>query len=152
MNPTDKLNISLNAGVNFYTANYSVQSAANTKYTTQQYGTDISWQLPKKLYLATDFNYYISTQYSDGYNANVPLWNASVSKQVLKFNRGEIKISANDILDQNTGVSRSTTQNYIEDKRTNSLRRFFLLSFTFSLSKTGLNNAGKGGGMRIIMK
>ena len=152
MNPTDKLNISLNAGVNFYTANYSVQSAANTKYTTQEYGTDISWQLPKKLYLATDFNYYISTQYSDGYNANVPLWNASVSKQVLKFNRGEIKISANDILDQNTGVSRSTTQNYIEDKRTNSLRRFFLLSFTFSLSKTGLNNAGKGGGMRIIMK
>jgi hypothetical protein len=31
------------------------------------------------------------------------------------------------------------------------LRRFFMLSFTYSLSKTGLNNAG-GGGMRMIMR
>ncbi|MEO8112101.1 MAG: outer membrane beta-barrel protein [Ginsengibacter sp.] len=152
MNPTDKLNISLNAGINFYRANYSVQSAANTNYTTQQYGTDVSWQLPKSFYIATDFNYYISNQYADGYNANIPLWNASISKQVLKFKRGEIKLSVNDILNQNTGVSRSTTQNYIEDKRINGLRRFFLLGFTYSLSKTGLNNANKGGDMRIIMK
>ena len=152
MNPTDKLNISLNAGINFYRADYSVQSAANTNYTTQQYGTDFSWQLPKSFYMATDFNYYISNQYANGYNANIPLWNASVSKQVLKFKRGEIKLSVNDILNQNTGVSRSTTQNYIEDKRINGLRRFFLLSFTYSLSKTGLNNSDKGGDMRIIMK
>jgi hypothetical protein len=152
MNPTDKLNISLNAGINLYQADYSVQSAANTRYTTQQYGTDISWQLPKGFYFGTDFNYYISNQYAAGYNANIPLWNASLSKQVLKFNRGEIKLAVNDILDKNTGVSRSTAQNYIEDKRINGLRRFFLLSFTFSLSKTGLNNEGSAGGMRIIMK
>ena len=152
MNPTDKLNVSLNAGINFYRANYSVQSAANTNYRIQQYGTNLSWQLPKAFYMATDFNYYISNQYASGYNANIPLWNASISKQVLKFKRGEIKLSVNDILNQNTGVSRSTTQNYIEDKRINGLRRFFLLGFTYSLSKTGLNNANKGGDMRIIMK
>ena len=152
MYPTDKLNISLNAGINFYKANYSVQSAANTNYTTQQYGADFSWQLPEGFYMSTDFNYYISNQYANGYNANIPLWNASLSKQFLKLKRGEIKLSVNDILNQNTGVSRSTTQNYIEDKRINGLRRFFLLGFTYSLSKTGLNNEGKGGGMRMIMK
>lgn len=151
MSPADKIDIGLNASLNFYKANYSVQSRANTNYTTQQYGADINWQLPKGLYMATDFNYYISNQYADGFNATIPLWNASISKQVLKFNRGEIKLSANDILNKNTGVTRSTTQNYIEDKRTNGLRRFFLLSFTYSLSKTGLNNSG-GGGMRVIMK
>ena len=102
--------------------------------------------------MSTDFNYYISNQYANGYNANIPLWNASLSKQFLKFKRGEIKLSVNDILNQNTGVSRSTTQNYIEDKRINGLRRFLLLGFTYSLSKTGLNNEGKGGGMRMIMK
>ncbi len=152
MNPTDKLNVTLTAGINFNQANYSVQSAANTNYTTQQYGTDLSWQLFHEFYLATNFNYYISNQNAAGFNANVPLWNASISKQVLKYKRGEIKLSVNDILNQNTGVSRSTTQNYIEDKRINGLRRFFLLSFTFNLTKTGLSNQENGGNMRIIMK
>lgn len=152
MVPSDKLDISLNAGINLYRANYSVRSAAQTNYTTRQYGADVSWQLPKGFYFATDFNYYVSDQYAKGYNASYPLWNASFSKQVLKGGRGEIKLSVNDILDQNTGVSRTTSQNYIEDKRTNALRRFFLFSFTYSLGKTGLYHARRDGGMRVIVK
>jgi hypothetical protein len=81
----------------------------------------------------------------------VPIWNASISKQFLRYNRGEIKLSATDLLNKNVGINRTTNQNYIEDSRVNSLRRFFMLSFTYSLSKTGLNNAG-GGGMRIITR
>ncbi len=152
MAPSDKLDVSLNAGISFYKANYSVQSAANAKYTTQQYGAGVSWQLPKGFYLASDFNYYISDQYASGYNASYPLWNASASKQILKGGRGEIKLSVNDILDKNTGISRTTSQNYIEDKRTNALRRFFLFSFTYSLGKTGLNHERRDGGMRVIVK
>ncbi|MBS1653898.1 MAG: outer membrane beta-barrel protein, partial [Bacteroidetes bacterium] len=151
MNLSEKFGLALNAGMNFYKAHYSVQTGLNTQYTTQQYGAEINWQLPKSFYFATDFNYYVSNQYADGFNATIPLWNASISKQVLKFNRGEIKLSANDILNKNTGVTRSTTQNYIEDKRTNGLRRFFLLSFTYSLSKTGLSNPGSDG-IRFIAK
>ena len=129
-----------------------MQASANTNYLTQEYGTNINWQLPRGFYFATDFNYYISNQYANGFNADFPLWNASIRKGVLKGGRGEIRFAANDILDRNTGVSRTTTQNYIEDKRTNALRRFFLLSFTYSLGKTRLNNHREGGGMRIIVK
>jgi hypothetical protein len=83
----------------------------------------------------------------------VPLWNASISKQVLKFNRGELKFSARDLLNKNIGISRNTNNNYIEDSRVLTLRQFFLLSFTYSLSKTGLNNTGGGhGGMRMITR
>lgn len=71
---------------------------------------------------------------------------------MLKFNRGELKLSARDLLNQNIGISRNTNNNYIEDSRYLTLKRFFLLSFTYSLSKTGLNNAGQGGGMKIIMR
>jgi hypothetical protein len=70
---------------------------------------------------------------------------------VLKYNRGEIKFSARDLLNKNIGISRNTNNNYIEDSRVLTLRQFFLLSFTYSLSKVGLNNGG-GGGMRIIMR
>jgi len=73
------------------------------------------------------------------------LWNARISKQMLHFNRGELKISVNDVLNKNLQLNRSTNQNYIEDSKVNSLRRFILVSFTYSLSKTGLNKERTGG-------
>ncbi len=150
MNPTEKLNLSLSAGVNYSKSKYSIQSTKNSKYFNQEYSAEIDWQLPKGFFFATDFNYTVNN-YTAGFNAKVPLWNASISKQMLHFNRGELKFSVKDLLNQNIGISRSTNQNYIEDRQVNNLRRFFLLSFTYSLSKTGLNTAGNGGGPKMIM-
>jgi len=151
MSPGEKLNLSLSAGVSYSNSDYSIQTTKNSKYLNQEYSGEIDWQLPKGFYFATDFNYMINGQHAEGFNAKVPLWNASISKQILHFNRAEIKFSVNDILNQNIGISRSTNQNYIEDSRVKNLRRFFLLSFTYSLSKTGLNNES-GGGMKFIMR
>lgn len=146
INPTEKLNVSLNADVNFYKASYSIASASNTYYVTQDYSADVNLQLPKKFYVSTNFNYIINTNRGQGFNNAVPLWNASLSKQLLKYNRGEIKFSVNDILDMNVGVNRTANQNYIEDSRVNGLRRFFMLGFTYSLSKMGLNSTNSSGG------
>ena len=151
MNPTDKFNVALMAGVNYSKSKYSVQSTRNSRYFNQEYSAEINWQLPKGFFFATDFNYRVTNPYSTGFSARVPLWNASISKQMLHFNRGELKLSVHDLLDENIAINRSTNQNYIEDTRVNSLRRFFLLSFTYSLTKTGLTNAGSGGGPRMIM-
>ena len=107
--------------------------------------------MPKGFYFSTDFSYTINNQLADGFNARVPLWNASLSKQFLNFNRGELKLRVNDILNKNTGVSRNSNQNYIEDSRVNTLRRFASLTFTYSLSKTGLNSV-KGDGIRMIRR
>jgi Outer membrane protein beta-barrel family/Carboxypeptidase regulatory-like domain len=151
MNPTDKLNLSVSAGMNYNKTNYSLQAALNTNYLSQEYTASADWEMPKGFFFSTDFNYLINSQRAAGFNTKVPLWNASISKQVLKFNRGELKFSARDLLNKNVGINRNTNNNYIEDSRVLTLRQFFLLSFTYSLSKTGLNNAG-GGGMRIITR
>lgn len=153
MNPTEKLNIAVGAGINYNKTSYSLQSALNTHYLSQNYDASVDWEMPKGFYFSTDFTYIINSQRASGFNTKVPLWNASISKQVLKFNRGEIKFSARDLLNRNVGISRNTNNNYIEDSRVLTLRQFFLLSFTYSLSKTGLNNAEGGhGGMRMIMR
>lgn len=152
MNPTDKLNVSVGAAVNYNKTNYSLQSALNADYLSQEFSSTLDWQLPKGFFFATDFMYTINSQRAAGFNTKVPLWNASISKQLLKFNRGEIKFSARDLLNRNVGISRNTNNNYIEDSRVLTLRQFFLLSFTYSLSKVGLNNEGGGGGMRIITR
>ncbi len=151
MSPTEKFNLSLSAEFNYSKTNYSIPSARKAKYFIQEYGVDLDWQLPKGFLLATDFNYRINNQYATAFNTKVPLWNASLSKQMLHFSRGELKFSAKDILNENIGISRNAQQNYIEDSRVNSLRRFFMLSFTYNLTKTGLTNSNNGG-MRMIMR
>ena len=102
-------------------------------------------------YFSTDFRYSINNQRADGFNARVPLWGAALSKLFLKFNRGELKLRVNDILNQNVGINRTSNQNYIEDSKVNSLRRYAILTFTYSLTKTGLGG-GERGDVKIITR
>lgn len=152
MSPTEKINISVGAGFSYFNTKYSLQTALNNNYFSQEYSTSLDWEMPKRFFFSTDFTYTINSNRAVGFNTKVPLWNASISRQMLKFNRGELKFSARDLLNKNVGISRNTSNNYIEDSRVLTLRQFFLLSFTYSLSKTGLNNAGGGGGMRVITR
>ena len=149
MSPTDKLNLSVTADFNYSKTRYSIPSAKDAKYFTQDYGIDLDWQFAKGFLFATEFSYINNNQYTTGFNTKVPLWHASISKQMLHFNRGELKLSVRDILNENIGINRSANQNYIEDSRINTLPRFFLLSFTYNLTKTGLTNSNSGG-MRMI--
>ncbi len=152
MNATDKLSIGVGAGINYNKTNYSLQNALNSQYLSQEYNASLDWEMPKRFFFSTEFTYTNNSQRASGFNTKVALWNASISRQMLKYNRGELKLSARDLLNQNIGISRNTNANYVEDSKVLTLRRFFLLSFTYSLSKTGLNNTGNGGGMRINMR
>jgi len=57
--------------------------------------------------LSTDFDYSINTGRSDGFNTAIPLWNASLAKQIFKKKNGELKFSVNDILNQNKSITRT---------------------------------------------
>jgi len=150
LNPSHEIDLSLSGGFNYYKTSYSLQAALNATYFSQQYEGEFNWQLPAQFYFNTSFTYIINSQRAAGFNASVPLWNASFSRQFLRFNRGELKLSVYDLLNQNVGITRTSNQNYIEDSRIKNLRRFFQLSFTYSLNKNGLS-AGRGGkGMRMI--
>jgi len=148
----DKFDLTLSGGVTYNKAKYSLESSLNNNYLTQDYSVDAGWQLPKNFYLSTDFAYTITSKRSDGYNAKVPLWNAAFSKLFLKYNRGEMKISVHDLLNENQAIVRTTNSNYIEDQNNRILKRFFLLSFTYSLNKMSANANGPGGKGNIIIR
>jgi hypothetical protein len=148
----NKFDLTAGAGFTYNKAKYSLQSSLNNSYFTQDYTIDAGWQLPKNFYLSTDFRYTISSQRSAGFNAKVPLWNASLSKLFLKYNRGELKLSVFDLLNENQAIVRNTNSNYIEDQNNRVLKRFFLLGFTYSLNKMSANAAGPGRGNIIIRR
>lgn len=130
-----KLNLGLNASLAYNNVTYSVNTNNNQKYYTQTYSADISYMGLKNWVFNTDFDYYINTGRGEGFNQTIPLLNASIAHQIFKKRNGELKLSVNDLLNQNQAIGRNVGDNYIEDTRTLVLKRYFLLTFTYNLSK-----------------
>lgn len=132
-----KLNLGINASVAYNKVTYSVTSAVNQdqKYYTQTYSSDISYLGLKNWVFNTSFDYFVNTGRGEGFNQTIPLWNASIAHQLFKKRNGELKFSVNDLLNQNQAIGRNVGDNYIEDTRSLVLKRYFLLTFTYNLSK-----------------
>ncbi len=141
-NPNDKLDLELTAAVSLNSGRYSLEPDLNTNYVRQNYGVNLTNYLPAGVSIHNEFNYIFNTGRPPGYNTSIPLWNLSAAKSLFRHDRGEIKVSVMDVLDQNTGVTRSMEQGSVQDERYNVLQRYFLLSFTYSLNKSGLKARG----------
>ncbi|RYY13934.1 MAG: hypothetical protein EOO04_31065, partial [Chitinophagaceae bacterium] len=139
-----KLFVSAAAELRYSNTSYSLASARDAVFIIQEYSADIQWEMPAGFFMNTSYTYTVNTQQADGFNTRFPLWNASLSKQFLRYRRGELKLTAFDLMNKNVGISRTANQNFIEDKRVNNLQRFFMLSFTYSLSKNAANSPQRG--------
>jgi hypothetical protein len=143
--------MSLSARLSHQKTDYEFQQPDQT-FLNQTYSAESNLTVSKNYQLSANFDYLVYTSKSTNFNQSIPLLNVSISRFVLKNNCGEIKFSVNNLLDQNLGVNQTTDINYIERTTTNSLGRYFLVSFTYALNKQ-LNPMGmrRGGGvMRII--
>lgn len=149
---TGKLDLTLRGSVSYNNVHYALSPELNNRYFSQTYESELSWALPKDFFFSTDFSYLINNRLAEGYNLRVPLLNASLSKQLLKNNRGEIKFSAYDLLNKNVDVTRNATRNYVEDVRSTILKRYFLLTFTYNLNKLSGAVAGAGVQFRSISR
>ena len=147
----DVIDINLTARYSFSNTNNAVNPTLNTNFLTKVFGADMTNYLPLNIVLNQSFNYAINTGRAEGFNTAIPIWNASFSKFFLKNKRAEIKMSAFDLLNKNIGINRNVSQNQIVDRSYNVISQYFMLTFTYSLQKSGLGGGARAGGMMIRM-
>jgi hypothetical protein len=54
---------------------------------------------------------------------------------MLKNKVAELKLSVNNLLNKALGINQTANLNYLERQTTNSLGRYFMVSFIYSLNK-----------------
>ncbi len=86
-----------------------------------------------------DYNLYSSDAFTD--NQSLPLFELSISRFILPNDRGQLKLSVFDVLDENRGLSRTVDINYLEEIRANSIGRYAMLSFIYSIRGEGMGGA-----------
>lgn len=136
-NIKEKFDLNFTATSTFFIAKNSNQasSASNTNYFTQNITIEPTYTFKGGWVLGTDLDYNYTGGLAAGYNASVPLWNASLSKLLFKNQAGELKIAIYDILNQNVSVSRNVTANYVVDQQSTVLKQYFSVTFAYNLRK-----------------
>ncbi|SDD57403.1 TonB-dependent receptor [Niabella drilacis] len=90
----------------------------------------------KKLELHTDGNYFWQQKTQTfGQNFDRFIWNAWLGYNLLKNDQLTIKVSCNDILNQNNGYSRTANNTLFTENRYTTIRRFFMIGATWSFTK-----------------
>jgi hypothetical protein len=122
-------------------------------FLNQTYTAESNLSFLKNYQFTADFNYLVYSSQSTDFSQSIPLLNLSVSRFLLKNKSGELKLSVNNLLDKALGISQTANINYLERQTTNSLGRYFMISFTYAINKH-LNPMGmrRGGGMLRIMR
>jgi len=126
---------------------YKSNDALNQNTLLHNYFIDLTLTLWKKWKLEGSYDYNLYTSNAFAKDQSLPLMKASISRYILPKDRGQIKFSVFDVLDENRGLSRNSDINYIEEIRTNSIGRYAMLSFIYSIKGAGSEPIG---GMRMM--
>ncbi|NDV69457.1 outer membrane beta-barrel protein [Dysgonomonas sp. 25] len=130
----EKFETTLRASASFNFAKNNLSQLDNQNTATYKVENRSKLKLPLDFTVQSDFFYSRYSGYGDDFKKNEFLWNASVSKEFLKKKKGRLKLEFFDILQDRNNLRRVVTSTYSSDTRTNTISRYFMLSFTYKFN------------------
>ena len=127
--------VSYNGSFNNATSKF--ETTTESKYFSQMASAKLNLQSKKGWVFNTDINNQLYSGLSTGFNQSYWLWNMAVAKKLFKAQKGEIRLSVFDLLNQNQSITRTVSDAYIEDVNTKVVKQYFMLTFTYNLKNFG---------------
>ena len=132
-NFSENLDFTLSSSSNYNIVKNSVNESNNKNYLSESAFLKFYWLMWEDFTLQSNFNYQYNGGYSESYDPNSYLLNASLGKKLFADNSGEIRFTAYDILNKSSNVQRTVSDSYIEETQSNVLGRYFMLSFIYNV-------------------
>ena len=134
----NKYDFYFSPGITRTSSEASVNKSANADYWQLEGWANARVKLPKGFEVTSDAN--IQWRQKDPRftnNNNFTNWNAALVRRMLKDNKLEVRIGIYDILNQNKGYQRNFSSYSFTESYYTTLRRFWLVSVTWNISKNG---------------
>ncbi|HNF39267.1 MAG TPA: TonB-dependent receptor, partial [Chitinophagaceae bacterium] len=139
----NKYDFNIAPTITFNKSKASINTAANSKYWQLETWASARVYFLKKFELNTNVNLEIrqkDPRFTQ--NNNYTTWNAGLTKRFFKDNALEVSFSINDILDENRGYSRNFSSYSFTENYYTTLRRFWLVTLRWNISKNGKPASG----------
>ena len=130
----DSLEISIENDFTYTNPVSSLSSVSNLPFTSQNYNLRLDYQLPLHFKIKLNGDYTINSRRAEGFNRNIFVLNAEVSKAFFPTENLILAINANDIFNQNINVQRQVNGNIITDNFTRIISRYYLLKLTYKFN------------------
>jgi len=133
----EKWDINTGAAINITNAMYSIQESLNNTYYDLSWFGELRFTPGEKLDMnvSADITNYTAKSFEE--SQMVPLLGAQISYFFMKNNRAALTLTAFDLLNKNTGITRTASMNYLRENRSNIIGRYVMLSFKYRLNKFG---------------
>ncbi len=141
----DVFDVSARAQWDFTAVRYSINSSLDQDYVNSTYSGDGTWYPHQSWSVNVNGTYNVYDQELFGPRDNVFMLGASVGHQFMN-NRAELRLTGYDLLDENSGISISSTSSYIREQRSATLGRRVVMQFSYQLGSNNLSQGGRGGG------
>ena len=138
----DLIDISLNASVDYSHSRNDVVSSANLDTWQFSYGAEFEYTMPWGTSINTDIGMNSRRGYAqESMNTNELIWNLQVSHSMLKGKALTFALEVNDILGQQSNISRTINAMMRSDSRSNNIYQYGMLRIIYKFSIFAGKNA-----------
>ncbi|SMO31928.1 outer membrane beta-barrel family protein [Solitalea koreensis] len=130
----NKLDFNMNYTGNFNNVQYENPGLKDASYLNLTSTIGVTYYLPKNFAVNSDLTYFRNENQIQVAKKSIALLNASIYKEFLN-NKARLTLDAYDLLKQNTSINRTITDNQIEDRQSNNITQYFMLTFTYRFNK-----------------
>ena len=132
----DSLDLTFGMDWNYNTYTNTLNERSNYKQNIFTYNFDLRTILKYGTEISSSLN--VSDQRNvPGIGKVVPVWNAYIQQPLGKNNKYFLKLTAYDILKQNTNISRTAMDNFVYITQSNRLQQYFMLTLVYKIKKMG---------------
>lgn len=129
----EKISFFLDAALNYTSVQYNLRRQTIHYFTAQIQG-NIFYSLTNWSF-GTQFYYIFNNTLPAGFSKTVPLLSPTISSRLFRNRAGELKLAIFDLLNQNVGISKTTTFNTIQDMKSLVRSRYAMLTFTYNIRR-----------------